>query len=44
MEVVKEFYAMTIIYMHSSMLDVSAWLLSPESAFAASLDQALLSR
>jgi len=26
MEVVKEFYAMTTIYMHSSPLDVSAWL------------------
>jgi len=26
MEVVKEFYAMTTIYMHSSLLDVSAWL------------------
>jgi hypothetical protein len=26
MEVVKEFYPMTTIYMHSSLLDVSAWL------------------
>jgi len=26
MEVEKEFYAMTAIYMHSSPLDVSAWL------------------
>jgi hypothetical protein len=26
MEVVKEFYAMTTMYMHSPLLDVSAWL------------------